>query len=60
MVAFEIASGFGLVLMQFSEGALVHYCVRIGLYLLVVGAVEGLLFYKLKQSKVFDYFRSVS
>lgn len=50
MAIVEIASGLGLVFMQFSEGALVHYCVRIGLYLLVVGAVEGLLVYKQKET----------
>lgn len=57
---FEIGSGFGLVLMQWSTDNMIHYCARIGVYLLVIGAVEGLLLYKLKQSKVFGYFRSVS
>ena len=50
MAIVEIISGLGLVIMQFSTGLLIHYCLRISLYLLIVGAGEGLLVYKQKET----------
>ncbi len=40
---FGITSGVGLIILQFNQGSLIHSCLKLGLYLIIVGGTEIVL-----------------
>lgn len=52
MAVASVISGVALVIVQFSQAAVYHLCVRLAIYLAIIVGVEGWLYFKVKGERV--------